>query len=212
MTIRILADRQPYTSYAARYSEGIDARGPPGPFVVLSGPGSLDGPEADLLTMPIQDFLDLPTAERTGSLVIAYGAASRMSAAFERGCADYLREPWPLQELLARAERILNPRITIDGIRLSLLQDRLYAHGFSSVELTEAERRLTRLLIRNAGLPVTRAAMNYALNDNGASSDRAIDNHISSIRKKIEQVHKGTGKAIVTIRGVGYRLTSSSCG
>lgn len=212
MTIRILADRQPYASYAARYSEGTDARGPPGPFVVLSGPGPLDGPDADLLAMPIEDFLDLPTAERTGSLVIAYGAVSRMSAAFERGCADCLREPWPLQELLARAERILNPHVSIDGIRISLLQDRLSSPGCPSVELTEAERKLTRLLMRNAGLPVTRTAMNYALKGDGECIDRAIDNHLSSIRRKMEQVHKGTGKAIVTIRGVGYRLTSSSCG
>jgi DNA-binding response OmpR family regulator len=212
MTIRILADRQPYASYAARYDESIDAKGPQGPFVILGGPEPLDGPEADLLAMPVRDFLDLPEAERTGRVVIAYGAASRMSSAFERGCADYLREPWPLQELLARAERILNPRISVDGITLSLIRNRLSAPGSPTVELSEAERRLARLLMSNAGLPVTRAAMNYALKGNGRGGERAIDNHLSSLRRKMEQVHKGTGKAITTIRGIGYRLTSSSCG
>jgi hypothetical protein len=212
MTIRILADRQPYASYAARWSEENSEKGPPGPFVVLSGPEPVDGPAADLLAMPVQDLLDLPTAEGTGSLVIAYGAASRMSAAFERGCADYLREPWPLLELLARAERALNPRITLDDIKISLIQDRLSAPGCPSIELSEAERRLARLLMRNAGLPVTRAAMRYALIGVGDGGERAIDNHLSSLRGKMEQVYKGTGKAIATIRGVGYRLTSSSCG
>jgi hypothetical protein len=207
MTIRILADREPYASYAARYSESIDAKGPSGPFVVICGPGPVDGPGADLLAMPAEDFLALPPAQVTGSLVVAYGTAASMDAAFERGCADYLREPWPLQELLTRAGRLLNPRISVNGITIILIKDRLSVLGSASVELTEAERRLARLLMQNAGLPVTREALGYALYGRASRGARAIDNHISSLRRKIEQVHKGTGKALTTVRGVGYRLT-----
>jgi DNA-binding response OmpR family regulator len=210
MTILILADREPYISYAARYVAADDAKGPTGPFVVFCGPGPVDGPAADLLAMPAEDFLALPAALRPGAPVIAYGAASSMEAAFEQGCADFLREPWPLQELLARAGRILDPRISIGGVELSLRKDRLTAPGGAggaSVELGEAERKLARLLMHNAGLPVTREAVRYALYGEQAVSARAIDNHVSSLRRKLEQVHKGTGKALITIRGVGYRLT-----
>jgi DNA-binding winged helix-turn-helix (wHTH) protein len=212
MTIRILADREPYASYAARFGESLDDKGPPGPFVVLVGPGPVDGPGTDILAMPVEDFLALPASDRAGEAVIAYGDAASMDAAFEKGCADYLREPWPLHELLVRAGRIQNPRVSLGGTELSLVKDRLSAAGAASIELTEAERRLVRLLMKNAGLLVTREAICYSLYGDKAIGARAIDNHVCSLRKKMEQVHKGSGKALVAIRGMGYRLTSISCG
>jgi len=211
MTIRILADREPYASYPTRFREMEDEKGPSGPFFIFSGPESVDGPPADMLVMPAEDFLNMPVLERAGSLVVAYGASSSMEAAFEGGCADYLREPWPLQELLVRARRILNPRVCIDGTVFSLDKDRLTT-GITTVELTEAERRLARLLMLNAGLPVTREALAYALNGRRAIAGRSLDNYVSSLRGKMGQAHEGAGKAITVIRGVGYRLTSTTCG
>jgi len=205
MTIRILADREPYASYADVPDSGR-SKGPSGPFVISKGPIADEEPPPDLIVMPVEEFLSMSSMRRSGSVVIAYGGVSCMEEAFALGCSDYLREPWSIRELTARAGKLDTPRISFGGIEISLTRDHLCSPS-ASVRLTESERRLARLLILNAGYPVTREALGYAIQGITRTDPHVIENHISSLRTKLDQAYTGAHDMIKAVRGLGYRLT-----
>ncbi len=205
MTIRILADREPYASFAdVHASERM--KGPSGPFIISTGPIPDEEPPPDLIAMPVEEFLAMPPVRRSGSVVFAYGGVSGMEEAFALGCLDYLREPWSLRELTARAGKLASPRLCFRGIEISLIRDHLNS-PCASVRLSEGERRLARLLILNAGYPVPREALGFAIQGNTPTKTHAIENQISSLRAKLDQICAGAHEMIKSVRGLGYRLT-----
>jgi DNA-binding response OmpR family regulator len=205
MTIFILAEREPYRSYPLQYNNE-KAEGPSGPFVILGGDDLRQDSSADILVMPARVFATLSNPQREARVVFVYGEVAEMEAAFELGCADFLREPWSMAELLVRAGRCARPRLYIDGVEF-VLDRGILRQGERSVLLTESERRLTTLFANSAGMPLTREAIAWALNDKKRGSSRSLDNHIASLRKKIDELYPGAGKRIKTVRGIGYRLT-----
>ncbi len=205
MTILILADREPYISYSSQVTNDVP-EGPGGPSVVVCDSLPRAGPSMDVLVAPAYMFLEMPQLQKIGTSVIVYGDVTAMEAAFDRGCVDFLREPWSMRELFARAGRLERPRICIDGVEFVLDRDRL-RQGDRSVSLTESERRLTALFFRNHGLPLTRDAIMYALCGEFNAQSRSIDNHISSLRRKLNQLSAGAGRRIKAVRSLGYRLT-----
>lgn len=205
MTIFILAECEPYRSYPLQYNNE-KAEGPSGPFVILGGDDLRQGSSADILVMPSHVYAAMPRAQREAAVVLVYGEIAEMEAAFELGCADFLREPWSMAELLVRAGRCARPRIYIDGVEFVLDRGTL-RQGERSVLLTESERRLATLFANSGGMPLTREALAWVLNNNKGGSSRSLDNHITSLRKKIDQVYPGAGRRIKTVRGIGYRLT-----
>jgi DNA-binding response OmpR family regulator len=205
MTIRILADREPYASYADIHDSGI-MKGPSGPFVISVGPLAAEEPPPDLVVMPAQEYLSMPPERRSGSVVIVYGDVSDMEEAFRLGCADYLRAPWSLTELAARAGRLVIPRYSFGRDELSLLGDQLRSQS-ASVRLTEAERRLARLLMLNSGKAVAREALGYAAKGSMQTDKHSLENHISSLRAKFDLLIPCAGTMIKAVRGLGYRLT-----
>ena len=71
MTIRVLADREPYSTFED-ISHPLREGDPSGPYagispesiVILNGPAGLDGPAPDILVMPVEDFLRLRQGSR----------------------------------------------------------------------------------------------------------------------------------------------------
>jgi hypothetical protein len=206
VTIRVLADREPYPELEAGLeSESRDffgTMGPSGPVRVLNGPATVDELPPDILVLPAETFLVLRRLSAPGqtdsSLYVAYGPLALMQESFQRGCSDYIREPWSLTELRARLGRLLTLRFLAGGKRFELSGSRL-ACGGASVELCEGERALLRSLLLNAPLPVPR------------SSDPALGRHVSSLRRKMDEVEPGLGLRIQAIRAFGYRLDGSAC-
>jgi hypothetical protein len=204
-----LADREPYSAYA-------DVSGSQsGSFVVLSGPAGLDEPAPDILVMPAEDFLCLrihPRAEPSErTLYIPYGPVALMEQAFERGCADYLREPWALPELLARGIRFFKLKFHAGERKLELRGARLAGES-AWIELTESERALLRLLVLNAPFPVPRKAAVSALSSRAQDGSQALGRCVISLRRKMELVEPGLGGRILAIRAIGYRLDALGCG
>ncbi len=78
--------------------------------------------------------------------------------------------------------------------------------GSQLVDLTAMEFDIFDLLARSAGRIVLRDEITEALFERKASpTDRALDVHISRLRKKLE-----SGRTLIrTIRGVGYVFTSA---
>lgn len=132
----------------------------------------------------------------------------------EIGGDDYVVKPFSPRELLARIKAIRrrNDRpasvpvedrseelrygpITIDPEKF-----RIQCQG-REVVLTAQEFKLLELLIKNPGRVFTRAqVLNRAWGDGGLVTDRTIDVHVKSLRKKF-----GKFEFIETVRGIGYR-------
>lgn len=210
MTIRILADREPYASYASSHLSG-QSKDPSGSFVISAGKLSDEDPPPDLIAMPVEDFLAMPPERRMGCAIFAYGGVSEMAEAFALGCTDYLREPWSLRELTARASKLEKLRIPFGDVELSLTRDRLVSPS-ASVRLTEPERRIARVLIRNAGYAVTKEAIAYALWGQHPFDVHTIESYVSSLRAKLKQVDTAADITLHAVRGLGYRLTKRICG
>jgi DNA-binding response OmpR family regulator len=134
-----------------------------------------------------------------------------MEQAFERGCADYLREPWALPELLARGIRFFKLKFHA-GERKLELRGTCLAGESAWIELTESERALLRLLILNAPFPVPRKAAVSALSGRARNGSQALGRCVISLRRKMELVEPGLGGRILAIRTIGYRLDALSCG
>ena len=133
----------------------------------------------------------------------------------EIGGDDYVVKPFSPRELLARIKAIRrrndrpvaaptgNPSenelrygpLTIDPEKF-----RIQCQG-REIILTAQEFKLLELLVRHPGRVFTRAqVLNRAWGDGGLVTDRTIDVHVKTLRKKF-----GKFEFIETVRGIGYR-------
>jgi two-component system OmpR family response regulator len=134
----------------------------------------------------------------------------------EIGGDDYVVKPFSPRELLARIKAVRRRHdraassesmeseeqvelrygpITIDPEKFRVTS------GNREVVLTAQEFKLLELLVRNPGRVFTRAqVLNRAWGDGGLVTDRTIDVHVKTLRKKF-----GKFEFIETVRGIGYR-------
>jgi hypothetical protein len=214
VTIRILADREPYASFADAPLGEIDPsrEGPhPGSFDILGGPAALDEAPPDIFVLPAADFLALSQDAAAQGTYIAYGAVALMDRAFEWGCLDYLREPWSLPELYARLRRLQAMEFRIGDSRLSLVGSALKGE-LASVELPPGELALFRLLGRSAPLLVTREAALAALSMETSDEKHSLGRRAVSLRHCLDLAAPGLGRRLHAVRGLGYRFDAELCG
>jgi two-component system response regulator CpxR len=138
-------------------------------------------------------------------------------AGLDAGADDYLPKPFGPEELLARIRAVLRrsrqvppkPEVIEHGpLRLVTAARQATCDG-ASLGLTTIEYDLLEYLARAAGRTVTRDELNSALYRRPVSPfDRAIDVHVSNLRKKLGP----RGALLQTVRGVGFlvRVGSSS--
>ncbi|HUX21182.1 MAG TPA: winged helix-turn-helix domain-containing protein [Spirochaetia bacterium] len=138
--------------------------------------------------------------------VVAYGEEGGLRAAFAAGCKDYLREPWSPQELSLRIARLVeSPTFCLGWGNLSLTPGSARTAA-GSVSLSIQEYRILRVLLTQSGNAVPREVLYYALWGRCESASRAVDVHISSLRKKLKTIAPPsfTGCLIRSARGCGY--------
>ena len=132
----------------------------------------------------------------------------------ESGADDYLPKPFHPRELLARIRAILRRSHAVatataeNSIQAGdvLLDPRTRTVRVDGelIDLTSAEFDLLRVLLVAAGRVVTREELFRAvLGREFSVFDRSIDNHVSSLRKKLGSRVNGIER-IKSVRGTGY--------
>jgi len=158
-------------------------------------------------------------------MLTARGRAEDVLKGFEAGADDYLAKPFELTILIARLSGLLRrsrwneqdappapdvgPEVyEFNGCTIDFIGMQVHARG-ESHPLTLMECELLRYLVKNAGQPVSRAAILedvWGLHE--GTDTRAIDNFIVRLRRYIED-NPANPQHLVTVRGVGYRFVAN---
>lgn len=141
----------------------------------------------------------------------------------EMGADDCLSKPFFARELLARIHSVLRrihpptlseeagtePRaetITASGFRFNPRSRQVCLPHGALVTLSRTEAKVLSALLDNRGAPMTRDMLSLrALGRNWNPDDRALDQHIAALRRKLETPHPGR-PLISTVRHVGYMV------
>jgi DNA-binding response OmpR family regulator len=164
------------------------------------------------LNLPDMDGLDVCRQIRRKRndlpIVMLSARASEVDlvVGLDAGADDYVTKPFRMAELLARlrarmrtgasGSTLVFGDLTLDPITRRARTDR------SELRLTPTEFSLLHVLLAAHGRAVTREALVDP--EQGHGGVRALDMHMSSLRRKLTEA--AARCEISTVRGVGYRL------
>lgn len=174
--------------------------------------------------MPGEDGLSLCralTSERRLPVILLTARAEMDDrvAGLELGADDYVVKPFNPRELLARIRAVLRrtpPKLPVPSTRrrrfAGLVHDpaghRILTATGQEIALTSGESRMLGLLLDAPGQVLSRARLlDLYAGREARAYDRAVDNTISRLRRKIEMDPR-TPVLIVTEWGGGYRLVA----
>ncbi|MEV7322791.1 response regulator transcription factor [Streptomyces sp. NPDC093970] len=152
------------------------------------------------------DGLDLPVL-----MLSALDETTDRIAGLQAGGDDYLVKPFALQELVLRLRALLRRRpptgrdvLRAAGLVIDLAA-RTAARDGRPLDLTRREFELLEVLVRNAGLVLTRDQLLDRVwgYDFEVRTD-TVDTFVSYLRRKLEA--DGLPRLVHTVRGVGFVL------
>ncbi len=132
----------------------------------------------------------------------------------EVGADDYVVKPFSIRELLARikaalrrtdAGKGLSRVLRIGDATVDLVKGKV-ERGEATFNLGHFEMQILKMLVENAEQPVERnKLLDVIWGLEGFPATRTVDNHIVSLRRKIE-VDAKHPKHIVTVHSIGYKF------
>lgn len=129
------------------------------------------------------------------------------------GAADYMTKPFDIKELLARitvqlrkaAKQEDNTFLSVGDLRLDNLSFSLTVQG-QAVKLTRTEYAILKLLMENPGQVIAKSVLLDRISlDTPDCTERSLKQHISNLRKKMQDV--SGMDYIETVWGIGFKLT-----
>jgi len=150
-------------------------------------------------------------------MLTAKGEETDVVVGLTLGADDYVTKPFSMKVLLARVGTVLRRADTSAAtpgeggtLRTGPLRIDTFKHEVflddEPVKLTLTEFKLLSALVGARGRVLTRdQLMDKAMGSDVFVTDRAIDVHVTAIRKKLG----GASWLVHTVRGVGYRLRES---
>ena len=133
---------------------------------------------------------------------------------FEKGCNDYMRKPFSMDELIVRINALIqrsqytleaysNEEYKLGKYKFSYLKQELII-GTETIKLTSREADLLKLLVQNKNSILDKRAALIALwGDDSFFNGRSMDVFISKLRKYFNQ---DKSIEILNVRGQGYKL------
>ena len=184
---------------------------------LLSAEAGRDAPTLYLLDvmLPGMDGVELlgrlrgDPATRDTPVIFLTARTAEMDrvAGLEAGADDYVVKPFGIMELQARVKAVLRRtgRPAGEVLRAGDVELDVAAHQVRragrTVELTNKEFDLLRLLLRSRGRVLTRDEILQAVWDYDFTGEtRTVDMHVKTLRQKLGE------DLIETVRGVGYKL------
>jgi DNA-binding response OmpR family regulator len=136
----------------------------------------------------------------------------------ELGADDYVVKPFSVRELMARIKTVLR-RTNADfktpdqKLKLNFLTLDPERHevnwGESQIELSALEFELLHTFMRHNGQVLTREQLlNLVWGYDYTGDLRVVDTTVKRLRSKLRSQDPEAGDLLVTVRGVGYKLTS----
>jgi len=175
----------------------------------------------DVMLPVLEGFEVLKQIRRRSAIPVimltARTAQADRIAGLNAGADDYLPKPFGPEELLARMRAVLRrsehsaadpaPIVEAGDIRIDSQMREAWVAG-ESASLTAIEFDILDFLVRSAGRVVSRDELAAVLYQRESTPyERALDVHISHLRKKLERCER---VQIRTIRGVGYSFSAPS--
>ena len=163
----------------------------------------------------IRQTMDVPII-----ILSAKGETSDKVQGLELGADDYLPKPFEPSELLARVRAVLrrseattfddtHAAVTVGGLRVDPVSNRVFLESGKAVELTPIEFRLLHCLMRNAGRILDHDFLlqhAWGYEYEGYSNQIAV--YIRRLRSKLED-DPANPRYIATVRGLGYLFEKS---
>ena len=181
----------------------------------LTGEQMFDSKSWDLVLLDLMlpgisgfELIDYIKPSKTPVIIIsAMNQTGDKIRGLKMGADDYIGKPFQVGELLARVEALLRRTSAAENIFTYMdievnLDSRTVTRSGEPVTLTAKEFDLLETFIRNKNVAISRSNLyEMVWNEPVMGDTRTIDNHVSSLRKKL-----GCDGLIRTVHGIGYRM------